>query len=307
MEEFSIKNSIKVPHLIRIYGNELVFCGSQSEAHKWLKKKHINQSAAYVIYDPCGTMLNIYGSTFSRYGYDLKTFDAAACRAGVKYNPFEYIKDDGDISKLVAVIFGDTHSCEKFNDFYSVICDDDDLYFADDDVFDVLDNDSALDDSFVSAEQLLLSAIIGFVHENGHSDERNFGMVNEMLQTMDFKVYGGYSEDSDDDYKTAVDYMFEAEEERNPQSSSAGLYKQFKATPYRNDQKVVDSCIERIAPLATKQALKLMSADELRLDKLHYRRTVLFIRGGNCCSDLELLIPFVYSQILERLRKRIFD
>jgi type IV secretion system protein VirD4 len=257
-----------LPPLVLFCGNKLTICGSRNEAHEWLKRTHMRRSSAYVLYDPCGTLFNLYGNSFLRYGYEIKIFDATICRTGARYNPFEYVRGENGAAKLAEAVISGTKGIETY------------------------------DEDFIAAERLLLTALIGYIREHALSEEQNFGTVCEMLKNME-------SVKDEDAYKTVVDMVFESVGESWNYDFSCRLYKQFKATPYGKDRRLVNSCIERLAPLITKQALNFMSADELSLNTLSYGKTALFVRGLYSCSELDFLVPLIYSQIFDLLYKEI--
>jgi type IV secretion system protein VirD4 len=262
----NIENNI--PPLVLLRDGELIICGKHREAHQWLKKEHMRRSSAYVLYDPCGTLLNLYGNAFLRHAYTIKTFDTTICRSGARYNPFVYIRGESDAAKLAAAIIHGTEGCAPF------------------------------DDDFISAEKLLLTALICYVHGYAPLSERNFNTINEMLKSMDVSWHM-------EEYKTAVDLMFEAIGETDGSAAPWRLYKQFRATPYKKDQRLIESCSLRLAPLVTKQALNFMSADGLGLDRFAYDNTALFIKGSYSCSDLGFLVPLIYSQLFDLLYEEI--
>ena len=100
-----------------------------------------------------------------------------------------------------------------------------------------------------------------------------------------------------EDSNTPVDYMIDSLEGRDPFNSTVLRYRHYKSTSYAKDNKLLESCEERLAPLVTKQALDLMSEDELCFDEYSYCKTALFVRTDKNCSHLDFLTPLMYSQL----------
>jgi type IV secretion system protein VirD4 len=154
------------------------------------------------------------------------------------------------------------------------------------------------DYGFLLSEWLLLKIIFGYIHEQAVDYEMNFKTALEMIKIME--IDGELP-----DYKTAVDYTFEAMEERDPLNSTALKYKYFKTTPYAKNNRLLDSCAERLAPLVTKEALDLLSQDELCFDELPYRKTALFVGTNENCSHLKFITPLMYSQFFSMMYEQI--
>jgi type IV secretion system protein VirD4 len=254
-------------------GTELKIGGSRRDIHAWLQAENVQRSNAFLIHDPCGCLHRRYKNVLRRYGYEVNVFNPAGCGGcggSVRYNPFSYVKGDGGVTELAAAVMRGTKGSGDFDDY-----------------------------GFLSAETLLLTALIGFVYENAPSFEWNFSTVLEMLNNME------YPEDWDDDYKTAVDFMFEAWEKREPFNMTVQRYNHFKATPYKKDGRLYQSCAGRLAPLVTKQAVDFMSKDELRLDDLSYMKIAVFVKTGQNCLPLDFLTPLMYAQFFKLAYEQI--
>lgn len=77
------------------------------------------------------------------------------------------------------------------------------------------------DDFWVKAEQLLYQALIGYIWYEAPPEENNMNTLAEMINKMEVR-------EDDETFKNAVDFTFEALEERDPQHFALRQYKKYK-------------------------------------------------------------------------------
>ena len=65
------------------------------------------------------------------------------------------------------------------------------------------------DDFWVKAETLLYCALIGYIHYEAPVEEQNFSTLIEMINSMEVR-------EDDEEFKNAVDLMFDELKEREP-------------------------------------------------------------------------------------------
>jgi len=257
----STKTLAQIPPIVALDSGKITISGSRRDIHAWLKADSLRFTDAFIIHDPCGCLLKRYRNVLSRNGYGVKVFDTTCGAESARYNPFSYIRDSGGVKELADAVMRGTQGSGDGDDY-----------------------------GFYLAEWLLLRTLFEYIHEYAPEDEWNFNTALDMIKSME--IIG----DLDDDYVTAVDCMFESLERRDPYNPNVLRYKHFKTTPYSKDNKLLDSCAERLAPLVTKQALDLMSEDELCFNEWSYSKTALFVRTDVNCSHLKFITPLMYSQ-----------
>ena len=109
------------------------------------------------------------------------------------YNPFEYIKDDKDILKLITnLIRNTTPKGSQTNDPF-----------------------------WEKSETALLEALCLYLLHEAPKEEQNFSMVMEMITAADVR-------EDDEDYQSPLDELFERLELRNPNSLALKQYKIYK-------------------------------------------------------------------------------
>ena len=107
-------------------------------------------------------------------------------------NPFAYIRSEKDILKFVTALIKNTTGDAKGGD-----------------------------DFWVKAETLLYQALIGYIFYEAPDDEKNMNTLVEMINKMEVR-------EDQEDFKNAVDFLFEALEERDPQHFAVRQYKKYK-------------------------------------------------------------------------------
>ena len=113
-------------------------------------------------------------------------------KKSMHYNPFAYIHSEKDILKLVTTLIANTKGEGK-----------------------------AGDDFWVKAETLLYCALIGYIHYEAPVEEQNFSTLIEMINSMEVR-------EDDEEYKNAVDLMFDELEARVPHHFAVRQYKKYK-------------------------------------------------------------------------------
>lgn len=254
------KTFTQIPPIAVISGDKITIGGSARDIHSCLQTENIRRSNAFIVHDPCGCLKKRYRGVLERHGYRIKTLDTTCGAVSARYNPFSYIRDNGGVTELADAVIRGTSGNSDSDDY-----------------------------GFLLTEWLLLKTIFGYIHENALDYEKNFDTALEMLKSME--IIEGL-----EDSNTPVDYMMDSLEGRDPFNSTVLRYRHYKTTPYAKDNRILESCAERLAPLVTKQALDLMSEDELCFDEWSYCNTALFVRTDVNCPHLEFLTPLMYSQ-----------
>lgn len=157
------------------------------------------------------------------------------------YNPFSYIHSEKDILKLVTTLIANTKGEGK-----------------------------AGDDFWVKAETLLYCALIGYIHYEAPVEEQNFSTLIEMINSMEVR-------EDDEEFKNAVDLMFDELKEREPNHFAVRQYAKYKLAAGKTAKSILVSCGARLAVFDIAELREVTSYDELELDTLGDRRTALFL------------------------------
>jgi type IV secretion system protein VirD4 len=223
--------------------NVLVIGGSGSGKTRFFVKPNLMQMhSSYCVTDPKGTILIEVGQLLRRGGYEIKVLNTINFSKSMKYNPFEYLRSEKDILKLVSTIIANTKG----------------------------DGEKSGEDFWVKAEKLYYTALIGYIFYEGLEDEKNFITLLDMINASEAR-------EDDEEFKNPVDLMFEDLEERDPEHFAVLQYKKYKMAAGKTAKSILISCGARLAPFDIRELRQLMEYDELALDTLGDRNTALFV------------------------------
>ena len=110
---------------------------------------------SFIITDPKGGLVTECGKMLRYYKYEIKTLNTIDFSKSMKYNPFQYLKSELDILKLIDVLMLNTQGEGKGND-----------------------------DFWVKAERLLYCALVGYIHYEAIPEQRNLNTLVFLIKNM---------------------------------------------------------------------------------------------------------------------------
>jgi type IV secretion system protein VirD4 len=204
--------------------NVLIVGGSGSgKTRFWLKPNLLQLHSSYVITDPkasilteCGKLLkrgvpktapkrgkdgkevkdkagNVIFEVVRKNGkivyepYEIKVLNTIDFSKSLHYNPFAYIRSEKDILKFTTALIANTKG----------------------------EDAKAGEDFWTKAEGLLYCALIGYIYFEVPEEEQNMNSLVEMINAMEVH-------EEDENFKNAVDYMFEELEFGTPMVDDNG-------------------------------------------------------------------------------------
>ncbi len=273
--------------------NVLVVGGSGSGKTRFFIKPNLMQMhSSYVVTDPKGTVLVECGKMLQRgtpkldkdgkpvrnakgkivyEPYKIRVFNTINFQKSMHFNPFAYIHSEKDILKIVTTLIANTKGEGK-----------------------------AGDDFWVKAETLLYTALIGYIYYEAPTNEQNFATLVEMLNAMEVR-------EDDESFKNAVDLLFDALEQKDPDHFAVRQYKKYKLAAGKTAKSILISCASRLAPFDIKEVREITMYDELDLDMLGDEKTALFLIMSDTDGTFAFLISLIYSILFNRLCERADD
>ncbi len=273
--------------------NVLVVGGSGSGKTRFFIKPNLMQMhSSYVVTDPKGTVLVECGKMLQRgvpkrdkdgkpvrnkdgkivyEPYKIKVFNTINFSKSMHFNPFAYIHSEKDILKIVTTLIANTKGEGKGGD-----------------------------DFWVKAETLLYTALIGYIYYEAPTNEQNFATLVEMINAMEVR-------EDDESFKNAVDLLFDALEQKDPDHFALRQYKKYKLAAGKTAKSILISCASRLAPFDIKEVREITMYDELDLDMLGDERTALFLIMSDTDGTFAFLISLIYSILFNRLCERADD
>ena len=214
-ERLTMNSRPKLPKYAR-NKNIIVIGGSGSGKTRFYVKPNLMQmtpNVSYVVTDPKGTILVECGKMLKRGSpkikdgkivrdkngkivyepYKIKVLNTINFKKSMHYNPFRYIRSEKDILKLVNTIIANTKG----------------------------EGEKSSEDFWVKAERLLYCALIGYIYYEAPEEEQNFSTLLEFINASEAR-------EDDEEFKNAVDELFEELEKEKPEHFAVRQYKKYK-------------------------------------------------------------------------------
>ena len=270
-ERLTMNSRPKIPKYAR-NKNVLIVGGSGSgKTRFWIKPNLLQLHSSYVLTDPKGTLIGEVGNVFVQAGYKIKVFNTINFAKSMHYNPFNYIHSEKDILKLVTTLMANTKG-----------------------------EGTPGDPFWEKAEKLLYTALIGLIYYEAPEEEKNFNTLVEFINSMEIR-------EDDESFKNAVDILFERLEKKNPNHFAVRQYAKYRLAAGKTAKSILVSCGARLAPFDIEQLREIMSYDELELDKIGDRKTILFLIMSDTDSTFNFLISIIYTQLFNLLCEKADD
>lgn len=256
----------KIPKY-NINKNVLIIGGSGSGKTRFHIKPNLMQmNASYIVTDPKGTVVLECGKMLKRGGYEIKILNTIDFKQSMRYNPFRYIRCENDILKLVNCIMENTKG----------------------------EDSKGGEDFWAKAEALYYQALIAYIWYEAPEEEKNMTTLLEMLNASEVR-------EEDENFKNAVDLMFEQLEKRDPEHFAVRQYKKYKLAAGKTAKSILISCGARMAPFDIREVRQLMEGDDLELDKIGDRKTALFCVVSDTDTTFNFIAAMVYTQMFNVL------
>lgn len=247
--------------------NVLVIGGSGSGKTRFYVKPNIMQMhSSYVITDPKGEILKSTGKMLAENGYKVKVLNLIEMDKSDKYNPFNYIRDEKDILKLITNLITNTNSPQNKN----------------------------AGDFWEKAETALLQALFGYVFFEAPPEERHMGTVMEMIRLAEVR-------EDDEDFKSPLDIMFDDLKAENPNHFAVKQYDIFKLAAGKTAKSILVSLGVRLSPFYIQSLQDLVSDDTIELDMVGSEKTALFVLLPDTDKTFNFIAAIMYQQLFDIL------
>jgi len=253
--------------------NILVVGGSGSGKTRFFLKPNLMQMhSSYVVTDPKGTVLIECGNMLEKNGYDIKVLNTINFKKSMHYNPFAYLRSEKDILKLVQTIIANTKG----------------------------EGEKSSEDFWVKAERLYYTALIGYLYYEAPEEEQNFETLLAFIDASEVR-------EEDENFKNAVDYIFDALEKEKPNHFAVKQYRKYKLAAGKTAKSILISCGARLAPFDIEELKNLMEYDEMGLDTIGDKKTALFIIISDTDDTFNFVVAMMYTQLFNLLCDKADD
>lgn len=247
---------------------QIVVGGSGSGKTRYVVKPNIYlANTSYIATDPKGELARNAIPLLLREGYTIRVFDLVDPERSDCYNPFHYIRNDADVLKLMGNFIRNTtpknaHSNDPF---------------------------------WEKSETALDCALMLYLLHEAPPEEQTMEMMLTMLE------YGAAKE-GDGDHVSALDLLFQALEEEQPDHIALRQYKIFKQAPSETAMSILISAAVRLAPFTLPEIKRITATDTMELEKLGERKQAIFaIIPDSNDTSLNFLVGMLYTQAFQEL------
>lgn len=214
-------------------------------------------------------MLPEMGNMFAKNGYRIKVLDTIDMSNSMKYNPFRYINEPKDILTLANTLQKNLKPP---------------------------DAGPAQDPFFDQAALLWLQAVIGYLWYEAPPDEQNIPTLLEILEADEVK-------EDDENYKNAVDMLFEELEEKNPRHFAVKQRKKYKKAAGKTAKSILITLGASLSPFDIPDVSRLVSDDELEVDTYgdEGQKTALFVIISDSNTTYNFIPAILFTQMFNVL------
>ena len=247
--------------------NVLVVGGSGAgKTFSYCKPNIMQANSSFVTLDPKGEILRDTGHLLESKGYEVRVLDLINMEKSHCYNPFEYLRNDNDVQRLVTNLFKSTTPKGSQS------------------------NDPFWD----TAASMLLLALIYYLVYRAPKDEQNFSMVMEMLK------YGAI-EDEESNKPTTLDVLFQQLEDEVPNHIALKYYRSYHSGSGKTLKSIQVTLQSRLEKFNLESMAKLTNTDELSLSTLGEKKVALFAIIPDNDTSFNFLVSILYTQLFQQL------
>jgi type IV secretion system protein VirD4 len=247
---------------------QIVVGGSGAGKTRFVVKPNLLlANASFICTDPKGELVRSVAPFLLQQGYVVKVFDLIEPTHSDSYNPFRYIRKDSDVFRLISNFIQNTTP-----------------------------KNARQNDPFWEKSEIALDAalMLYLIHE-----APPFEQTMEMMLTM--IEYGGAKED-DDVYQSALDLLFEALEEEQPDHIAVRQYHIFKQAAGKTAKSILISAAVRLASFTLREIQNITDEDTLELSRLGERKQAIFcVIPDSNDNSLNFLVGLLYTQAFQEL------
>lgn len=248
--------------------NILIIGGAGSGKTRFYIKPNLMQMhSSYVITDPKGSLIHETGKMLMEAGYKIKVFDLINREKSDLYNPFEYIKNEDDILKLINNLIVNTNAPQS----------------------------KSAGDFWEKSEIALLEAIFGYIFfVFPRKEDKTIANAMEMLRLAEVK-------EDNEDYQSPLDIMFADLKAENPDHFAVKQYDIYKFAAGKTAKSILISVGVRLAPFNIQSIKHIVSADTIGLDMIGSEKTAFFIILPDTDKSFNFLAAMMFQQMFDIL------
>ena len=224
---------------------------------------------SYVISDPKGTLYKTYGRYLRRCGYKVLHLDLIHPERSDKYNPMKYLNSTDEIVKFAhLLVYANGGGCSS-------------------------------DPFWDRATELLLSAIIAFVHERD-GDAGTFSQLIDITRSIDANELDNGEGTCELD-KVMAEHGRKYKSEHGKESWAHRQWLKFRATPVRTFNCVLITLHSLLTTLDTEEMQFMLCNDEMDITSIGKEKTAVFVEISDTDRSKDIIANTFYGQAMNKL------
>lgn len=247
--------------------NVLIIGGSGSGKTRFYVKPNLMQMhSSYVVTDPKGSLVKECGKMLADNGYKVRILNLINMETSDQYNPFNYLKDEKDILKLITNLITNTNAPHS----------------------------KSAGDFWEKSETALLLALFSYVFFEAAPEERNIGTVMQMIRLAEVR-------EDEEEFQSALDIMFEELKAEQPDHFACKQYDIYRLAAGKTAKSILVSLGVRLSPFYIKALENLVSEDTMELDTIGSEKTALFVIISDSDRTFNFMAAIMYQQLFDLL------
>ena len=145
-----------------------------------------------------------------------------------------------------------------------------------------------------TAAQMLLLALVFYLHYEAPPEEQNFSMVMELIRA-------GEVREENEEFQSPLDELFERLEMKKPEHIALKYYRSYHAGSAKTLKSIQISLISRLEKFNLESLASLTQTDELALGSLGEKKTALFAVIPDNDGSFNFVVGLLYTQLFQQL------
>ena len=245
----------------------LVGASGRGKTRNFIKPNIMQMNSSYVISDPKGTLLPELGNMLEAHGYKIKVLNLLDMEHSDAYNPFNYVRTDDDVYKLIKYIMVNLNAGSFWRH-----------------------GDTFWDD----AAKALLSAICFYLFHECRPEDRTFANVMALMRCLEVR-------EEHDEYESTLDIMFRTLKELDPEHIAVKQYQVFKSAAGRTAKSIQITAEVLLQYFNLDEYEMLTSSDNIDLPSIGTEKTALFVTVSDTDRSKNWLAGIFYCQLFDEL------
>ena len=247
--------------------NVLIIGGSGSGKTRFYVKPNLMQMhSSYVVTDPKGSLVKECGKMLADNGYKVRILNLINMETSDKYNPFNYLKDEKDILKLITNLITNTNAPHS----------------------------KSAGDFWEKSETALLLALFSYVFFEAAPEERNIGTVMQMIRLAEVR-------EDEEEFQSPLDILFEELKAEQSDHFACKQYDIYKLAAGKTAKSILVSLGVRLSAFYIKALEDLVSEDTMELDTIGSEKTALFVIISDSDRTFNFMAAIMYQQLFDLL------